>query len=114
MVNIKMNINDGWFYGGLNCEFVSSFSVIFKLSCNFCNLQNYPVLFGPRFCVILLYHMSCDVRKPVFSVSVQVRNKPVCTVTEEGLTPIILDFRRKGIVLCSKNEGRCAESATAL
>ena len=27
MVNIKMNINDGWFYGGLNC-YMSSFIAI--------------------------------------------------------------------------------------
>ena len=28
MVNIKMNINDGWFDGGLNCKFLQNVSCV--------------------------------------------------------------------------------------
>ena len=43
--------------------------------------------------------MSLDVRKPVFGVSDQVRHKPGCAVTEDGLSLEILYLGSRGIVL---------------
>ena len=43
--------------------------------------------------------MSCDVRKPVFGVSDQVRHKPGCTATEDGYRHEISDLESRGIVL---------------
>ena len=43
--------------------------------------------------------MSLVVRKPVFGVSDQARNKPGCTTTEDGLRLEISDFGSKGILL---------------
>ena len=43
--------------------------------------------------------MSLVVRKPVFSVSDQVRHKPGCTATEDGYMLEIMDFGRIRIVL---------------
>ena len=43
--------------------------------------------------------MSLVLRKPVFGVSDQVRHKPGCTATEDGLKLEILDLGSRGIVL---------------
>ena len=45
------------------------------------------------------HHMSLVVRKPVFGVSDQVRQKPGCTTTEDGWRLEILDLGSRGIVL---------------
>ena len=44
-------------------------------------------------------HMSLVVRKPVFGVSDQVRHKPGCTTTEDGLRLEISYLGSRGIVL---------------
>ena len=44
-------------------------------------------------------YMSRDTRKPVFGVSVQVRRKPACTVTEKNKNLEILGISKGGIVL---------------
>ena len=43
--------------------------------------------------------MSRNARKPIFGVSVQVRHKLVCTVSEKGQELEILDLGRRGIGL---------------
>ena len=43
--------------------------------------------------------MSLVVRKPVFGVFDQVRHKPGCTTTEDGLRLEISDLDSRGIVL---------------
>ena len=45
------------------------------------------------------YIMSLVVRKLVFGVSDQVRHKPGCTATEDGLRLEISEFQSRGIVL---------------
>ena len=56
-----------------------------------------------------LCYMSRIMRKPVFWVSDQIRHKPGCTATEDGLRFEILDLEstHTGIVyyLCSENKG---------
>ena len=42
-------------------------------------------------------YLSLVVRKPVFAVSVQLRHKPSCTGTEDGLRPDILDLCIRGM-----------------
>ena len=44
-------------------------------------------------------HMSLVVRKPVFGVFDQVRHKPGCTATEDGLWLEILCLGSRGVVL---------------
>ena len=44
-------------------------------------------------------YMSLVVRKPVLGVSDQVRHKPGCAVTEDGLRLEISDLGSRGIVL---------------
>ena len=48
--------------------------------------------------------MSLVVRKPVFGVSDQVRHKPGCTATQDGMRLEIPDLGSGGIVLCSENK----------
>ena len=50
-------------------------------------------------CTVCLNKMSLVVRKTVFGVSDQVRHKPGCTVTENGLRLEISDLGRRRIVL---------------
>ena len=45
------------------------------------------------------YNMSLVVRKPVFGVSDQVRHKPGCTATKDGMRLEISDLGSRGIVL---------------
>ena len=51
--------------------------------------------------------MSLVVRKPVFGVSDQVRQKPGSTTTQDGYRLEISDLESRGIVLylCSENKG---------
>ena len=58
-------------------------------------------------------HLSRDVRKPVFGVSDQVRNKPGCAATEDGWRLEISDLESRGIVL-SKWRKQRRWSATRL
>ena len=51
------------------------------------------------------YSLSRVMRKPVFRVFNQVRQKHDCTATEDGQRIEILDLGRRGAVLCSENKG---------
>ena len=44
-------------------------------------------------------HLSLVVRKPVFGVWDQIRNKPDCTTTEDGSRLLISDLKNRGNVL---------------
>ena len=52
---------------------------------------------------VLLY-MSCDTTKPVFWVFDKVRQKPVCSATEDGYKLEIFE-REKLYCPCSENKG---------
>ena len=58
---------------------------------------------GKRELIFLLlnthHYLSLVVRKPVFGVSDQVRHKPGCAATEDGLRLKISDLGRRGTVL---------------
>ena len=49
--------------------------------------------------ILVDQYLSQDVRKLVFGISDKVRNKPDCTVTEEGQKLEISALRRREIVL---------------
>ena len=58
-------------------------------------------------------HLSLVVRKPVFRVSDQVRHKPVCAATEDGLRLQISDLGSRGIVLSVERKALISFVVTA-
>ena len=59
-------------------------------------------IFKSQFCLAVARcgdYMSLVVRKSGFRVSNQVRHKPGCTATDDGLRLAILDLGSRGIVL---------------
>ena len=51
-----------------------------------------------------LENLSCIMRKPVFGLSDQARQKPAYTVSEKGHMLKILEFRRRGISCVAKKK----------